>query len=144
MLVALGVIALMAGIALIALPGPERHVQAAAERFAAYVARGGEDSVMANRALALRLTPEGYGFEARSPTGWAPLPPGGPLSFRRWPQGVSAAVEEGFAPGQTQGHLTIYDVLGAASPATVRLSGAAQDWRVRVEPSGQVHVAPVS
>jgi general secretion pathway protein H len=143
-LIAIGVIALMASLVLFAMPGPERQARQMAERFAAFVARGGEESVMTNRPLALRITAEGYGFEARAPSGWAPTPPGDPLAFRRWPQGVQATVAEGLGPGQTEGHALVFDVLGAASPAEVRLASAGQIWRVRVNSNGQVDVAPIS
>jgi general secretion pathway protein H len=140
-LVAIAVVAMMAGMVLLSAPGPERVMRNHAERFAAFVARGAEESVTTNRPVALVLTREGYGFARREASGWAPITYGSPLAFRPWPEGVSFTVEEGLAIAETQGRVAAFDVLGGATPAQILLSRAGQTWRVTLTGEGNVDVA---
>lgn len=139
-LIAIGVIALMAGLVLLSTPGPEQRLVNTAERFAAFVARGGEDSVMTNRTLALRVTDEGYGFQERSDEGWRALASDHPLAFRPWPSGTSVRIAR--ADGAESEHATIFDVLGEADPVAITLSQAGAAVRVAVNDQGGVDVAP--
>lgn len=137
-LIAIGVIALMAGLVLLATPGPDQRLAGAAERFAAFVARGGEDSVMTNRSLALRVTNEGYGFEERSETGWRAMGSGHALAFRAWPSGVSVSVSR--ADSLSAEQATVFDVLGGAEPASITLRQSGREIVVRVTGDGGVDV----
>lgn len=141
-LVAIAVVSLMAGMVLLSAPGPERQMQTDAQRFAAFVARGAEESVMTNRPVALVLTREGYGFARREANGWAPITFGSPLAFRPWPEGVDFSVEEGMAIADTQGRVAAFDVLGGATPARILLSRAGRTWRITLSGEGNVDVAP--
>jgi type II secretion system protein H len=134
-IVALAVIALLAGLAVMAAPGLDARARSEAERFAAFVARGGQESIMTNRALALTVSPEGFGFSAMGPQGWAPLPPGDRLAFRRWPAGVDATL---VAEAQTR---IVFDVLGGADPAQVRIGRAGAAYAVDITGAGEIRVS---
>lgn len=133
--VALAVIALMAGLAILAAPSLDQRARSDAERFAAFAARGGQESIMSNRALALTVTAEGFGFSVMGPTGWTPLPPGDALAFRRWPAGVDAR-----ADGATDAPI-VFDMLGGADPARVHISRAGVAYVVDIDGAGGIRVA---
>jgi general secretion pathway protein H len=137
-LVALMVLALMAGMVLFAAPGPERQMQTFAMRFAAIVARGAEESVTTSRSIALVLDDRGFGFARREEQGWIAVAPGGPLSFRAWPEGVQVSVE---GESGADGRVTVFDTLGNATPAQIRLTKADISWRVSVNGEGSIDVA---
>lgn len=136
-LVAIAVIALLAGMAMIASPGPDRQLQAQAERFAAFIARGADESVMANTAMALTVTTEGYSFARRTASGWARG------AVRPWPAGVDISVQESEA-ALSEGRVLVYDRLGEASPARIRMASAGAAFDVRVDGEGRVSVERVS
>lgn len=140
MLVAIGVVSMMAGLALLASPGPERRTQAFVEQFAAFVVRGGEESVIANTPVALVLSREGYGFARRHEHGWSLITHGSSLAQRPWPDGVSYDVEDGDKSEAAAGRIAVFDVLGGADPARIRLSRAGRSWRVELDSGGNVHV----
>jgi hypothetical protein len=123
-------------------PGPDREVREEAQRLAARAMLASEESVIANRTIALVITNEGYAFERLEENGWAPAEYSSPLGFRAWPNGLEARVQEtGAAPGDT--HIARFDAVGNATPATIVMSGAGARWRVEIEGTGEVGLTRV-
>jgi type II secretion system protein H len=137
MMIAVLIVSLAAGLVMLAAPGPERQMRAFVERFAAIVARGAEESVIANKPVALIVTDAGFGFQRREGEMWMDMAPGSPLGFRAWPDGVRYDA----APSRDDGRVTTFDVLGAATPTELRLIKDGALWRVRIESDGGVDVA---
>ncbi len=131
MLTALSVIAMMAGMVILAAPGPERRAREVAERVAARSIAAGEESVLTNKPIALMVTEEGYGFERFEEGGWRPLDAASPFGFRVWPDDVRA---------QAEGAVR-FEPTGSASPGAVVIETHAVRWRVDVDEGGRAHVA---
>jgi general secretion pathway protein H len=138
-LTTLFVIALVAGAAMLVLPGPERETRAFAERFAARLALASDESVIANRQVALVMNAQGYGFARLEDTGWRDISAGSPLAFRPWPRELEAHVEnaETSAPAQA----VRFDPAGGATPARILLATPGSSWRVEVDGQGRPHVS---
>jgi general secretion pathway protein H len=137
---ALMIVGLMAGAVVMAAPGPDRKVRQEVERFAARAVLASEESIIANRTIALVVTHEGYGFERLEDNGWFPAEHRSPLGFRAWPNGLEARVEESTtAPSDPR--VVRFDAVGNATPASIVMSGAGARWRVVVQGTGQVDVA---
>lgn len=137
-MVALMIVGLMAGAVVLLAPGPGQKTRQAAEQLAARMTLASEESVIANRPLALVVTHEGYGFERLEPNGWFPAEHGSPLGFRAWPSDVEARVEA----GDEAPRIARFDALGGSTPAQVIVSGAGARWRVSLDGQGGVDVAP--
>jgi general secretion pathway protein H len=139
-MVALMILGLITGAVMLAAPGPGREPRLEAERLAARMVMAGEESIVANRAMALVLTAEGYGFERLEPNGWAPAEHGSPLGFRAWSNEVDVRVESSEAAGEDT-RVARFDTLGGASPVSVIISGSGARWRVTLDGQGEVNVA---
>jgi general secretion pathway protein H len=138
-LTTLVVIALIAGAAMLVLPGPERETRAFAERFASRLALAGEESIIVNRPVALILSHEGYGFARLEETGWRDMAAGSPLAFRPWPANLEARVEA--AEAEAGAPAVRFDPMGAATPARIVIASPGARWRVDVDGQGRPHVA---
>lgn len=104
--------------------GPSPHAEA--EQLAARLDAARTLAITANTDTALVLSPRGYSFEQRLPSGWQSprIPP------HDWPQGlaVNAQIEGG-------GRLR-FDSTGLATPATITLGPA----RITVSSAGEIYV----
>ncbi|MGE3248963.1 MAG: GspH/FimT family pseudopilin [Hyphomonadaceae bacterium] len=142
-LTALAIIALVAGMALLAMPGPDRAVRGAAEQMAARLALAADDSIIRNRPVALIVTHEGYGFARLEDSGWARIEAASPLSFRAWPDGVTHRIieTEADAPAREAGRVARFDATGGATPAQFVLSGAGARFTLSIDAQGRTHVA---
>jgi general secretion pathway protein H len=134
-LVVLLVLALLAGVAILNTPGPERRLMAQAERMATFIAFGAQESVMTNRPHAVIVRADGYELQRRGPAGLERVAPGGVTGFRRFNDGVQAEVDPAAGP------LAVFDVLGGATPGRVRLTMAGARVDVMVAEDGGVRVA---
>ena len=135
-LMALMIVSMMAGAVVLMAPERRQSARLEAERLAARMQAAGEESIIANRALALRVSDEGYGFERFEDGRWVEIAHGAPLAFRPWPPGVEASVEQ-----EAAGRAAHFDVLGGASAAPIVLSKDGARWRVSMDQQGQVYVA---
>ena len=133
LLVVLVIIGLVSGAVLLAVPDPRGSLAAEAERFAARARAAQERAVMDNRPVALRVTPEGYGFEWRVEGEWQPL---GERPFGRhgWAEGVAAALEP-------EAERLVFDSTGFAEPARLSLSRGEETAAVEIADGGEIHVA---
>lgn len=73
LMVALFVMGLLAGAAVLALPGDDRALRHEAERFAVRASAARDEAITAGVPVALVVGARGYGFERRAENGWAPL-----------------------------------------------------------------------
>jgi general secretion pathway protein H len=140
-LTALMVVGLVAGAAVLLAPSADRRTRVEAERLAARIQLASEEGVLVNRAHALVMTAEGYGFERLEASGWTPAPLGTPLAFRSWPRRIEAEIEAELG-GETGHRIALFDTLGGATPATLVLSEGAVRWRISIAGNGRVDVAP--
>lgn len=142
-LVTLAIIALMAGAVVMLAPSPARQTRAFAEQFAARLAMASEESIMANKPVALVLDAQGHGFARLEEGGWRPLPQNTPLAFRAWPQDVSYRVQDAEAADAESGRVVRFDALGAATPARIVLSRAGVRYEIAVDGQGRTRVGRV-
>jgi general secretion pathway protein H len=139
-MVALFIVGLVAGAALILMPGPDRTQHEAARRLAARLAQASDASVMLNRRIALVATHEGYGFERLEENGWVRIGDRDALAFSAWPRGVALRPREGELPAGDR--LAVFDPVGGASPARIALGDENGDgeWMVEIDSAGAIHV----
>jgi general secretion pathway protein H len=135
-MVALLIVSLVVGVVMLVAPGPERKTREAADQLAARMLFAGEESIVANRAISLVVTDEGYGFERLEDNGWFAVEQASPLGFRAWPDDIEVRVEN--APDDPR--VVRFDALGGATPASIVMSGAGARWRVTLDESGEVDV----
>lgn len=139
MIIAVLIVSLASGLVLLAAPGPDRKLRGFVERFAAIVARGGEESIVTNKAVALVVDDTRFGFRIRHGEAWSDPMLNGPLGYRAWPEGVRVDV----VSPRNGDVVCVFDPLGAATPAELRLTKGARAWRVRIRPSGEVDVTQI-
>jgi general secretion pathway protein H len=139
-LMALMIVSLMAGAVVLLSGAREQQARVEAERLAARIELAREESVIANRAMALSVTAEGYGFERYVDGRWVATEHGSPLSFRPWPREIEARVEQSEFGEEDEGRVARFDVLGGAGEASILLSRSGVGWRVRVSGEGQTDV----
>ncbi|MGE0597324.1 MAG: GspH/FimT family pseudopilin [Hyphomonadaceae bacterium] len=140
------VVGLMASAVFLLAPGRDDETRLFAERFASRLAMASEESVIANKPVALVLSRDGYGFTRLDERGWTPIVQSA-LSFRAWPDHIGyelsgaesdARIDEG---ADTARPAVRFDATGASTPASISLSSGGAIWIVRVDGQGQVHVA---
>jgi general secretion pathway protein H len=139
-LTTLMIVGLTAGVVMMITPGPDRTGREAAERLAARIEKASADSIVLNRAMALIVTNEGYGFARLEENGWLKLDDGSPLSFRSWPPGVSVEVKRNGAEAGDAQIVARFDALGAATPSELVVSGGGAWWSVVVNEHGGARV----
>jgi type II secretion system protein H len=143
-LVTLTIVGLMAGMVVLMAPPPDRYVRDSAQGFAARLANASEQSVVRNRALALMVRENGYGFAWQERTGWREVRDSGPLTFQPLPGGVAMSVErDASLPVDVARPVALFEPVGAATPASFVFSGAGARWRVTLEASGRSYAARI-
>jgi general secretion pathway protein H len=87
---------------------------------------------MDNRAVALRLTPAGYGFERREGAGWQPMT-GRLFGEARWVEGTGVAAAS---------DRVVFDSTGYAEPLEITLKRGEDTVAVAIGEGGDVRVRP--
>jgi len=129
MMVVLMVMGLLAGVAVLTLPGDERKLRNEAERFAARTLAARDEAIVGARPVSLVVSEQGYYFERRSEGQWQTLPGRG---FDLTPWDASTTV----ATGRQR---VVFDSLGlASSEAAVRLGRGEQALIVQIRRDGKV------
>lgn len=130
LLVVVAVIAVAATAVVLSLPDPRPGVAVEAERFAARLVLAREEAVLTNRSVAVRLSPQGYGFEAYDGQRWETL--SGALKPQLWPEGLR---------GPDSGRV-LFDATGLTDPVRWSLSRDGQAAWVSVDGAGEVSLEP--
>lgn len=140
MLVVLVVMGLLAGVAVLTLPGDERRLRDEAERMAARTIAARDEAIVGARPVSLVVGGAGYYFERRSDGLWEPMPGRG-FDLTGWNAGTQAAVAQAAgAAGPGRGRI-VFDALGLASEdAAVRLVRGRARLTVRIARDGRVRI----
>lgn len=129
MLVVLMVMGLLAGVAVLTLPGDERKLRGEAERFSARTLAARDEAIVGARPVSLVVSDQGYYFERRSEGQWQALPGRG---FDLTPWDGSTTVTAGR-------QRVVFDSLGlASSEVAVRLGRGDQVLVVHIRRDGKV------
>ncbi|HEY0149506.1 MAG TPA: GspH/FimT family pseudopilin [Allosphingosinicella sp.] len=132
LMVVLTILGLMSAAVVLAIPDPRGGLVAEAETFAARVQAAQELAIMDNRAVALRLTPTGYGFERRAKGEWQPLTDR-PFAQASWIDGTGVAAAS---------DRIVFDSTGLAEPLEVTLQRGGEQVGVSIAEGGEVRVRP--
>lgn len=116
-------------------------VRSVAEKLAARLTAAADESVLANRQIALVVTSEGYGFDRREVDGWRRIDGRSTLAFQSWPASTPMEIEKPSAADQADGRIAIVDPLGGATPMRIVL-GDTVKWVVEIDSEGAVHANP--
>jgi general secretion pathway protein H len=133
LLIVLTILGIMSAAVILALPDSRGSLGAEAERFAARAAAAQERAVMDARAVAIRVTGTGYGFDRRIKGEWEALN-AEPFVDRVWGEGVSAST------GPQGGQRIIFDSTGAAEPFSLALMREYERVTIEIGPDGSVNV----
>ena len=131
LMVVLTIVGLVSAVAMLAIPDPRGGLADEAERFAARARAAQERAIMDNRPVAVRVTPQGYGFEWAVRGEWRALDRK-PFTTVEWKAGTEPA------PDAVR---LVFDPTGYAEP--LRLDLVRQGERVAVEigEGGGIHVS---
>lgn len=141
---ALMIVGLMAGAVVLMAPGRDDVAREAADQLAARLMQASDESVLADKPIALVISNEGYGFMRLEENGWLRLQETGALSYRAWPRDAEGRVESSaFAQDEEDGRVAVFDPLGGATPARIVVTANGAAWRVAVDGVGDVDVARV-
>lgn len=129
MMVVLMVMGLLAGVAVLTLPGDERKLRTEAERFAARTLAARDEAIIGARPISLVVSERGYYFERRSEGAWQALPGRG-FDLTSWDSATTVSAGR---------HRVVFDSLGLASGnAAVRLGRGDQALVVQIRRDGKV------
>ena len=132
LLVVLAIIGMMSAVVVLAMPDPHGSLRSEAERFAARAKAAQEQAVMDARAMSVRVTEVGYGFDRRERSGWRPM--GGALADQRWTEGTAVT-----ASGDGAARI-VFDSTGIAEPAQLVLRRDDEQVIVDIRYDGSIHV----
>ena len=129
MMVVLMVMGLLAGVAVLTLPGDERKLRGEAERFAARTLAARDVAIVGARPISVVVSAQGYYFERRSDGRWQALPGRG-FDLTPWDNATTVS---------TGRQRIVFDSLGlASSEAAVRLDRGNQALVVQIRRDGKV------
>lgn len=129
MMVVLMVMGLLAGVAVLTLPGDERKLRGEAERFAARTLAARDEAIIGARPISVVVSEQGYYFERRSDGRWQALPGRG-FDLTPWDNATTVSA------GRKR---VVFDSLGLASgDAAVRLGRGDQALIVQISRDGKV------
>lgn len=129
MMVVLMVMGLLAGVAVLTLPGDERNLRGEAERFAARTLAARDEAIIGARPISVVVSEQGYYFERRSDGRWQALPGRG-FDLMPWDNATTVSA------GRQR---IVFDSLGlASSDAAVRLGRGDQALVVQIRRDGKV------
>jgi general secretion pathway protein H len=132
LLIVLTIIGLMSAAVVLALPDGRRSLIDEAERFAARAQAAQEQAVLDARAMSIRVTSAGYGFDRRERDEWRPLDRR-PFTDQAWSEGTRAGVGTG-------AQRIVFDSTGASEPLRLLLTREDEQVLVEVGVGGQVRV----
>lgn len=138
---ALLIASMLAGAVLLLWPGESMIVRSTAEKLAARLTTAADESVLANRQIAVFVTTQGYGFERREADGWRRLDGNSALAFEAWPASASAEIEKPAATERADGRIAFLDPLGGATPMRIVIGNTVK-WIVEIDGEGAVHANP--
>jgi general secretion pathway protein H len=124
---------MMSAAVMLAIPDPRGSLTQEAERFAARVNAAQERAIMDAKAVSVRVTDIGYGFDRRERSGWTAMTVE-PFADRRWVEGTTAAV------GGAAAARIVFDSTGAAEPAQLVLRRADEQVVVDIRYDGSIDV----
>lgn len=133
LLIVLTIVGLMSAAVVLAMPDPRGSLTADAERFAARAKTAQDRAIIDARAMSIRLTQTGYGFDRRARDQWEPLD-SKPFVDHSWSVGTQAAIADGGAAR------IIFDSTGAAEPAEVMLQRDGEQVRITIGHDGEIDV----
>ncbi len=129
MMVVLMVMGLLAGMAVLTLPGDERKLRGEAERFAARTLAARDEAIVGARPISLVVSEQGYYFERRSEGQWQALPGQG-FDLTPWDKATTVS---------TGRQRVVFDSLGlASSDAALRLGRGDKALIVQIRRDGKV------
>lgn len=129
MMVVLMVMGLLAGVAVLTLPGDERKLRGEAERFAARTLAARDEAIIGARPISVVVSEQGYYFERRSDGRWQALPGRG-FDLMPWDNATTVSA------GRQR---IVFDSLGlASSNAAVRLGRGDKALVVQIRRDGKV------
>ena len=131
-MVVLVIIGLMASVVVVSLPDPRPSAPQEADRLAAKLRRAHEEAILANRAVEIVVTEQGYSFQQRTGGGWRALDER-PFQPGSWNPGVGVEVIGG-------GDRVAFDPTGLATAAHLRVSRDGRQADVRVDEAGNVQI----
>ena len=134
LLIVLTLIGLLSAAVIIAIPDPRGSLTGEAERFAARAKAAQDRAVIDARAMAVRVTGAGYGFDRRTRREWEALN-AKPFVDYQWSEGVEAVV------GGSGAARIVFDSTGMAEPATVTLEREGEQVVVTIAQDGEIDVA---
>lgn len=138
---ALLIASMLAGAVMLLWPGENMTVRSAAERLAARISAASDESVFANRQIALVVTSQGYGFDRREPTGWRRLSDDSPFAFQAWPAATGAQIEKPAEIARPDNRIAVFDPLGGATPMRIVIGNTVK-WVVEIDEKGAVLASP--
>ena len=133
LLIVMTIIGLLSAAVVIAIPDARGSLTTEAERFAARTKAAQDRAVIDARAMAVRVTSAGYGFDRRTRSEWEPLN-SAPFVDYRWGEGVQAVVS-----GSGAARIP-FDSTGISEPATVTLAREGEQVVVRIEGDGSIDI----
>lgn len=129
MMVVLMVMGLLAGVAVLTLPGDERKLRGEAERFAARTLAARDEAIIGARPISVVVSEQGYYFERRSDGRWQALPGRG-FDLMPWDNATTVSA------GRQR---IVFNSLGlASSDAAVRLGRGDKALVVQIRRDGKV------
>ncbi len=129
MMVVLMVMGLLAGVAVLTLPGDERKLRGEAERFAARTLAARDEAIIGARPISVVVSEQGYYFERRSDGRWQALPGRG-FDLMPWDNATTVSA------GRQR---IVFDSLGlASSDVAVRLGRGDKALVVQIRRDGKV------
>ncbi len=133
LLIVLTILGLVSAAVVLAIPQPGGSLVSEAERFAARAHAAQERAITDARPMSVRITREGYSFEARERGEWRTLGQQ-PFEDRAW--------QEGTRPGLSADELRlVFDTTGAAEPMKLLLVRDEDQVLVEIGADGKARVA---
>jgi general secretion pathway protein H len=133
LLVALGIMGLLASVVILSLPGDEAALRGESSRLAARIAAIRDQAIITARPTAVWISPSGYGFEERRGKDWQAANDRR-FAARNWPDGTGVV-----ANGRAEPVRIVFDPVGTtASPVDIALSAQGARVALHIAASGEV------
>ena len=133
LLVVIALIGILSAAVVLAMPDPRGSLVAEAERFAARARAAQDKAILDARAVAVRVTPSGYGFEVRQQGEWRVLDQR-PFADYAWSRGTQPVLSGG------EGARFVFDPTGISEPAELALARDEERVSVRIGHDGTIDI----